>query len=57
MIAAAQAMQHYEIARYGTIVSWAHILGLTDAADLLDETLFSLQMNTTFELPFRLNAQ
>jgi ferritin-like metal-binding protein YciE len=39
MIADAQAVEHYEIARYGTMIAWAHQLGLKDAADLLQETL------------------
>ncbi|WP_415392559.1 ferritin-like domain-containing protein [Paracoccus sp. SJTW-4] len=39
LIAAAQAVEHYEIARYGTLRQWARQLGLDDAAALLDETL------------------
>ncbi|WP_102961326.1 ferritin-like domain-containing protein [Mangrovicella endophytica] len=39
IIAAAQAVEHYEIARYGTLLAWAEELGLEDAADLLRETL------------------
>ena len=39
LIAAAQAVEHYEIARYGALRSWAELVGLDDAADLLDETL------------------
>ena len=39
LIAAAQAVEHYEIARYGALRSWAEIAGLEDAAELLDETL------------------
>ena len=39
LIAAAQAVEHYEIARYGALRSWAEIAGLQDAAELLDETL------------------
>ncbi|OYW59598.1 MAG: hypothetical protein B7Z10_00920 [Rhodobacterales bacterium 32-66-7] len=39
MIAAAQAVEHYEISRYGTLISWANILNMTDAAALLEETL------------------
>ncbi len=37
--AAAQAVEHYEIARYGTLKAWAKQLGHEDAAKLLDETL------------------
>jgi ferritin-like metal-binding protein YciE len=39
LIAAAQAVEHYEIARYGALRSWAELASLDDAADLLDETL------------------
>jgi ferritin-like metal-binding protein YciE len=35
----AQAVEHYEIARYGTLKTWASQLGYEDAAKLLDETL------------------
>lgn len=39
LISAAQAVEHYEIARYGTLKTWAQNLGLKDAASLLDQTL------------------
>lgn len=39
LISAAQAVEHYEITRYGTLKRWATLLGYADAADLLDETL------------------
>jgi ferritin-like metal-binding protein YciE len=39
IIGAAQAVEHYEIARYGTLAAWAKQLGLDDAADLLAQTL------------------
>jgi ferritin-like metal-binding protein YciE len=39
MIAAAQKVEHYEIASYGTIRTWATLLGQTDVAALLEETL------------------
>ena len=39
LIDAAQAVEHYEICRYGTLKTWATQLGMTDAAKLLDETL------------------
>lgn len=39
MIAAAQAVEHYEITRYGTLVSWAKLLGMKDAATVLGQTL------------------
>lgn len=39
LLAAAQAVEHYEISRYGTLRTWATELGLKDVAKLLDETL------------------
>ena len=39
MLAAAQAVEHYEIARYGTMKAWATKLGMKEAVRLLDETL------------------
>src|SRR3954463_10358931 len=39
MLAAAQAVEHYEISRYGTLKQWAQQLGMKDAVRLLDETL------------------
>ncbi len=39
LIASAQAIEHYEISRYGTLKTWAGQLGFEDAAKLLDETL------------------
>ena len=39
LIAAAQAVEHYEIARYGALHAWAEELDLDDAAALLQETL------------------
>ena len=39
MIAAAQAVEHYEITRYGTLASWGELLGHTEATRLLRETL------------------
>src|SRR6201993_4372568 len=39
LLAAAQAVEHYEIARYGTLKSWASKLGMKDAVKLLDQTL------------------
>jgi ferritin-like metal-binding protein YciE len=39
LISAAQAVEHYEIARYGTLCAWAKQLGMMDAAKLLEETL------------------
>ncbi|WP_265499710.1 YciE/YciF ferroxidase family protein [Paracoccus beibuensis] len=39
LLAAAQAVEHYEISRYGTLKTWAMQLGMDDAAKLLDQTL------------------
>jgi|ERR1700691_3397701 ferritin-like metal-binding protein YciE len=39
LVAAAQAVEHYEISRYGTLKTWARQLGLNDAVKLLDATL------------------
>jgi ferritin-like metal-binding protein YciE len=39
LLAAAQAVEHYEISRYGTLKTWAKELGLDEAASLLEETL------------------
>ncbi len=39
LISAAQAVEHYEIARYGTLKTWAQTLGFKDAVTLLDQTL------------------
>jgi ferritin-like metal-binding protein YciE len=39
LLAAAQAVEHYEISRYGTMKTWAKELGLREAARLLEQTL------------------
>ena len=39
LLAGAQAVEHYEISRYGTLKTWADELGLRDAVRLLDATL------------------
>jgi ferritin-like metal-binding protein YciE len=39
LLGAAQAVEHYEISRYGTLKAWARELGLDDAVGLLEETL------------------
>jgi ferritin-like metal-binding protein YciE len=39
LLAGAQAVEHYEISRYGTLKSWADKLSLTEAVKLLDQTL------------------
>jgi ferritin-like metal-binding protein YciE len=39
LIAAAQAVEHYEMTRYGTLIAWAKQMGRSDAATLLNQTL------------------
>jgi ferritin-like metal-binding protein YciE len=39
LIAAAQAVEHYEITRYGTLIAWANQLGRSDAVPLLQQNL------------------
>ena len=39
IIAAGQAVEHYEIARYGTLIAWADQIGLGQAKGLLEQTL------------------
>jgi ferritin-like metal-binding protein YciE len=39
MIGSAQAVEHYEISRYGTLIEWARDLGHNDAIGLLDQNL------------------
>ena len=39
LIASAQAVEHYEISRYGTLVTWAKQLGRTESAALYQQTL------------------
>jgi ferritin-like metal-binding protein YciE len=39
LLAAAQAVEHYEMSRYGTLKSWAGKLSMASAVRLLDQTL------------------
>ena len=39
LVSSAQAVEHYEITRYGTLISWSQLLGLGKAGDLLKATL------------------
>jgi ferritin-like metal-binding protein YciE len=39
LLAAAQAVEHYEISRYGTLPTWAEELGRSKSAELLQQTL------------------
>ena len=55
LLAAAQAVEHYEISRYGTLKTWANQLGMKDAVKLLDQTL--AEEKKTDELLTRLAEQ
>jgi ferritin-like metal-binding protein YciE len=39
LLAGAQAVEHYEISRYGTLISWAKQMHISEAPELLSETL------------------
>ena len=39
LIACAQAVEHYEISKYGTLIAWANQLGRNDCAQILQQTL------------------
>jgi ferritin-like metal-binding protein YciE len=39
LLSAAQAVEHYEISRYGTLITWARELGLNQGVRLLEQTL------------------
>src|SRR5207237_5117447 len=39
LLSGAQAVEHYEISRYGTLIAWAQQLGMREAAQLLNQTL------------------
>jgi len=39
LLSGAQAVEHYEISRYGTLIAWAKQLGMSEAATLLQQTL------------------
>jgi ferritin-like metal-binding protein YciE len=39
IVGAAQAVEHYEMARYGTIIAWAKAVGANDVVRLMQETL------------------
>jgi len=47
LIAAAQAVEHYEITRYGTLIAWAKQLGRDDCAAILEENLKEEQATDT----------
>jgi len=38
-LASAQAVEHYEMARYGSLIAWARVAGQDEVATLLEETL------------------
>lgn len=56
LVSAAQAVEHYEIARYGTLKRWAEMMGLDAAVELLDETLAE-EKNTDAALTRLADAQ
>jgi ferritin-like metal-binding protein YciE len=56
LLAAAQAVEHYEITRYGTLRRWAQMLGMSEAADLLAATLQE-ESRTDEELTARADKQ
>ena len=39
IVAAGQAVEHYEITRYGSLIAWAKRLGRNDVAKVLEQTL------------------
>ena len=39
LIASAQAVEHYEMTRYGTLIAWAKQLGRNDCANMLSKNL------------------
>ena len=39
LVVTIQNIEHYEIARYGTLIAWAKQLGMMEAANLLEQTL------------------
>ena len=39
LVACAQAVEHYEMARYGSLIAWAKVQGMTEVASLLQQTL------------------
>ena len=47
ILAAAQAVEHYEITRYGSLKTWAGELGMSDAAKLLDQNLRKRKIPTS----------
>jgi ferritin-like metal-binding protein YciE len=55
LLSAAQSVEHYEIARYGTLKQWAEHLGLGEAVGLLNETL-AQEKNTDQKLTQLANA-
>ena len=60
MIADAQAVEHYEIARYGTMIAWANQLGLREVASLLNQNLeqeYNADMKLTELAESSLNRQ
>ena len=59
MIAAAQKVEHYEIATYGTLCTWAEVLGYTSALDLLKQNMDDEEMadKKLSELAMTINSE
>jgi len=62
LLAAAQAVEHYEISRYGTLMTWAQQLGMLEAAAILNQTLQEeVEMHSTLtklaQMPINREAQ
>lgn len=55
IVASTQAVEHYEIARYGTLRAWAQALGMNDAVPLIEQSL--AEETATDELMSRLAEQ
>jgi ferritin-like metal-binding protein YciE len=60
LIASAQAVEHYEITRYGTLIAWSRQLGRDDCAAILQETLdeeYATDKTLTAMAESKVNAQ
>ena len=60
LIASAQAVEHYEITRYGTLIAWSRQLGRDDCAAILQETLdeeYATDKTLTAMAESKINAQ
>jgi ferritin-like metal-binding protein YciE len=57
LLAAAQAVEHYEISRYGTLKTWANELGYADAVKLLHATLKEEKATDIAQVSSRIRSQ